>query len=105
MPFKIEIKEEAKADIADAMKWYAAKAENFDHRFLAAVETVVLKIQRNPFAFKRIYKKLRQTGVKSFPYVILYENERSTIVIYSVFNTWQHPQKKIETFKKIILIL
>ena len=79
MSFKIEIKEEAKADIADPMRWYAAKAENLNHRFLAAVEAVLLKIQRNPFAFKRIYKKFRQTGVKSFPYVILYEPEQSTI--------------------------
>lgn len=100
MYFKIEVKEEAKADIADAMQWYASKAENLDRRFLAAVETTLSKIQRNPFAFKKIYKKIRQTAVKSFPYVILYEPEQNNVVIYSVFNTWQHPKKKIQRVKK-----
>ncbi len=100
MPFKIEIKEEAKADISDAMKWYATKAENLDISFVAAVEAAFLKIQRNPFAFKKVYKKFRQTAIKSFPYIILYEPEQSNIIIYSIFNTSQHPKKKLQRLKR-----
>ena len=100
MPFKIQIKEEAKADIADAMQWYATKAENLDTRFVAAVEATFLKIQRNPFAFKKVYKKFRQTAIKSFPYIILYEQEQSNIIIYSIFNTWQHLKKKLQRLKR-----
>ena len=33
MPFKIEVKEEARQDIADVMKWYAGKIENLDIKF------------------------------------------------------------------------
>lgn len=100
MPFKIEVKEEAKQDIADAMKWYADKIENLDKRFLKAVEETISRIQQNPLAFKRVYKKLRQTAVRKFPYIIVYEPESETIIIYSVFNTWQHPKKKFIRIKK-----
>ena len=100
MPFTIEVKEDAKQDIADAMKWYAGRAENLDKRFLTAVEETLSRIQQNPFAFKKVYKKFRQTAVKKFPYVILYETEAENIIIYSVFNTWQHPNKKISRIKK-----
>lgn len=99
MSFKIEVKEEARQDIADAMYWYASKVENLDKRFLKAVEETLLKIQQNPFAFKKVYKKFRQTAVKKFPYVILYEPEQKNVVIYSVFNTWQHPKKKLRRLK------
>lgn len=99
MPFSIEVKEEAKQDIADAMRWYASKAENLDKRFLKAVEETLFRIQRNPFAFKKVYKKFRQTAVKKFPYVILYEPENENVVIYSVFNTWQNPKKKFKRLK------
>ena len=75
MPFKIEVKEEAKQDIATAMKWYADKFENLNNRFLKAVEETLYRIQQNPFAFKKVYKKFQQTEVKKFPYVILYETE------------------------------
>ena len=100
MPFRIKIKEEAKADIADAMQWYASKAENLGFRFMAATEATLSKIQQNPFAFKKVYKNFRQTAVKSFPYVIIYLPEQTNIVVYSVFNTWQHPKKKLQRIKK-----
>lgn len=99
MPFSIEVKDEAKQDIADAKRWYASRVDNLDKRFLKAVEEALVRIQRNSFAFKKVYKKFRQTAVKKFPYVILYEPEYNNVVIYSVFNTWQHPKKKIRRFK------
>ena len=100
MPFKIEVKEEARQDIADAMKWYAGKIEKLDIKFLKAVEETIARIQQNPFAFKRVYKKMRQTAVRKFPYVVVYEPEPETIIIYSVFNTWQHPKKRFIRIKK-----
>ena len=100
MAFEIEVKEEAKKDIADAMGWYASKAENLDKKFLLAVEETLSRIKQNPSAFKKVYKKFRQTAIKSFPYVILYEPESKNIVVYSVFNTWQHPKKKLQRLKK-----
>ena len=100
MPFKIEVKEEVKQDIATAMKWYADKVENLDNRFLKAVEETLYRIQQNPFAFKKVYKKFRQTAVKKFPYVILYETESENVIIYSVFNTWQHPKRKLLRIRK-----
>lgn len=99
MPFNIEVKDEARQDIADAMSWFASKLENLDKRFLKAVEETLYRIQRNPFAFKRVYKKFRKSAVKRFPYVILYEPEQKNVVIYSVFNTWQHPKKKLSRLK------
>ena len=100
MSFSIEVKEEAKQDIADAMYWYGLKAKGLDKKFLKAVEDAILRIQRNPFAFKRVYKKFRQTAVKKFPYVIVYEPESTIVVIYSVFNTWQHQKRKFQRIKR-----
>jgi ParE toxin of type II toxin-antitoxin system, parDE len=100
MAFQIEVKEEAKQDIDDGMKWYASKVENLDKKFLLAVEQALFRVKQNPFAFKKVYKKFRQTVVKRFPYVILYEPEQNIVVVYSVFNTWQHPKKKLQRIKK-----
>lgn len=41
---QLEVKEEARQDIAIAMEWYAAKSVNLDTRFLLAVEEGLLKI-------------------------------------------------------------
>ncbi len=100
MAFEIEVKDEAKRDISDAMQWYVSKAENLDKKFLLPVEETLLRIKQNPFAFKKVYKKFRQTAVKKFPYVILYEPEQRIVIVYAVFNTWQHPKKKFQWVKR-----
>ncbi|HWR32733.1 MAG TPA: type II toxin-antitoxin system RelE/ParE family toxin [Chitinophagaceae bacterium] len=100
MPFILEVKEEARQDIADVMKWYASKVESLDKKFLKAVEETLFRIQKNPFAFKKIYKTFRQTSVRKFPYVILYKPEDKNVVIFSAFNTWQHPKKKFSRIRK-----
>ncbi len=100
MAFEIEVKDEAKRDISDAMQWYVSKAENLDKKFLLAVEETLLRIKQTLFAFKKVYKKFRQTAVKKFPYVILYEPEQRIVIVYAVFNTWQHPKKKFQWVKR-----
>ncbi len=100
MKFHLLVKQEALQDIEDAMIWYAPKAFDLDKKFLTAVEDTLLRILNNPFAFKKIYKNFRQTAIKVFPYIILYEPVNDIIFIYAVFNTWQDPQKKIRRTKK-----
>jgi mRNA-degrading endonuclease RelE of RelBE toxin-antitoxin system len=100
MAFRLEVKEEAKQDMADAMQWYASKSKNLDLRFFSTVQETVFSIQQNPFAFKKIYKTFRQTAVRVFPYVIIYEVQKNLVTIYAVFNTWQHPKKKLRRLKK-----
>ncbi|MBM3416607.1 MAG: type II toxin-antitoxin system RelE/ParE family toxin [Bacteroidetes bacterium] len=100
MPYKEVIKEEARADIAEAMSYYASKSSGLDTRFFNEVAATIKHILRNPFAFKKVYKNFRQTSVRKFPYVIFYEPEGNNVIIYSVFNTWQHPAKKISRVKK-----
>ncbi len=100
MLYHEEVKEEAKMDIAGAMSWYASKSKGLDLKFFAEFEEAVKRILQNPFAFKRIYKRFRQTSTKKFPYVIIYEPEGNSVIIYSVFNTWQNPKKKLRRIKK-----
>lgn len=100
MKYRLVVKEEALADIAEAMKWYQPKSVSLDDRFLAIVERTFQKITANPFAFKKVYRNFRQTSLRPFPYVILYMPEKNTVVVYAVFNTWQHPKKKLSRLKK-----
>jgi ParE toxin of type II toxin-antitoxin system, parDE len=100
MRFYEEVKEEAKLDIGEAMAYYSSKSKGLDIKFFTDFEESVKRILQNPFAFKKIYKSFRQTAMKKFPYVIVYEPERNSVIIYAVFNTWQHPKKKLRRVKK-----
>ncbi len=94
--YSIYIKEEAKQDIVNATHWYRSKQEKLNINFIQAVQRTLLSIQNNPFACKRIHHNFRQIALKKFPYIILFEVDKYTIIIYAVFNTWQDPKKKIK---------
>ncbi|MEO7561962.1 MAG: type II toxin-antitoxin system RelE/ParE family toxin [Ferruginibacter sp.] len=99
MTFKLEIKEEAKKDILAATKWYAEKQDGLNKRFIEQLENVLQVIVSNPKTYKKVYKQFRQAALKKFPYVVLYEIELETIIIYSVFQARQNPRKKIRRLK------
>jgi ParE toxin of type II toxin-antitoxin system, parDE len=100
MRYYEEVKEEAKVDIAEAMVYYSFKSDGLDLKFFTEFEASVKRILQNPFAFKKIYKSFRQTAMKKFPYVIVYEPVGKSVIIFSVFNTWKHPRKKITRIRK-----
>jgi plasmid stabilization system protein ParE len=93
-------KEEAKDDVLSAAEWDKEKQAGLDERFMAAIEETTERILKHPSAGRLIYKSFRQTSLKKFPYVIVYENLSESIIIYSVFHTSQNPGKKIKRLKK-----
>ncbi len=100
MTYHLEIKTEARKDIIDGARWYRNKQQGLDIKFLSAIEETISRILRNPHAGTNFYKPYRETRVKKFPYVIVYEIFSAAIVVYEVFHTSQNPKKKIKRIKK-----
>ncbi len=98
--YPLIFKEEARKDIIEAAQWYATRLEGLDKRFVQYLEDVISIVQYNPKTYKKIYKDFRQAALKKFPYVVIYELEKDTIIIYSVFHAKQHPRKKMNRLKK-----
>lgn len=98
--YPLQFKAEARNDIIEAAQWYAGQSEGLDKIFIQYLENTINIIQYNPGTFKKIYKDFRQAALKKFPYVVVYELEEETIIIYSVFHAKQHPRKKINRMNK-----
>ncbi|MGB6044976.1 MAG: type II toxin-antitoxin system RelE/ParE family toxin [Pirellulales bacterium] len=49
--------------------------------------------------YERVYQDYRRAIVQRFPYVIFYEIDAETVVVYSVFHTAQDPRKWRERLK------
>ena len=55
MKYRLEIKEEAKKDILDAVLCYTFAAQGLNLRFIEQLEIVIKTILNNPKTYKRIY--------------------------------------------------
>lgn len=94
MKFNIEIKEEAKEDVASAYLFYEFSQNGLGKRFLDSFEKAVDSISINPVGYTKRHKNLRFKLIKPFPYLIIFEVELTRVVIFQVINAKRHPRKR-----------
>ena len=94
--YEFFIKEGAKEDISNAFFWYENKQRGLGERFINVLDDCFSAIGKNPWLFAKKYGEMRQAIIKKFPYVVLYEIEDSLIIVYSVFNTNQNPERWLD---------
>ncbi len=94
MTFTLEIKEEAAIEITDAYVYYEEKRVGLGEEFLEHLDLYFERITNNPKHFPKKRKPYREAYIKRFPFLIIYEIAKDKIIVYSVFNTWQNPEKK-----------
>lgn len=94
MSYKLDILDRAQEEINQAFEYYEAVSLNVLKSFDDQLEHIYNALETNLF-FQFRYKKLRALPFKSFPYMVFFEiDEQDKIVyIYSVFNTYQDPEK------------
>lgn len=94
MAYTLEIKQEANLEIIDAYLYYEEKRIGLGEEFLEHLDTYFVRITKNPKHFPKKRKPYREAFLNRFPFLIIYEIIKKKIIVYSVFNTWQDPEKK-----------
>jgi len=92
--YELIIRGEAELEIIEATKYYETKQTGLGKRFLTHLQTYLDRIQSYPEHFYIKRNPFREAFMKKFPYLIIYELTENTVIVFSVFNTWQSPQKK-----------
>lgn len=78
--------------MADAFEWYEKKREELGADFLNEIEEYLQTIARNPEQYK-LQKHLRIAIMRRFPYKIVYEIERESIIVYAIYHDKRDPEK------------
>ncbi len=94
MKYSLEIKDEANLETIEAYLYYEGKRKGLGEEFLEHLDTYFDRIRANPKHFPKKRKPYREAFIKRFPFLIIYEIEKNKVIVYSVFNTWQNPDKK-----------
>lgn len=95
MSFKLIIEHEAQSEIEDAIEYYESRKTGLGLDFFNYLDGYFQTLKNGKAAFELKRKPVfRELPLKRFPYVIIYEQFKDQIIIYSVFNTDQDPNKK-----------
>lgn len=94
MNYDLVILDRAQEEIDQAYEYYSDISLSVMQSFDDQLEQLYQSLELNPF-FQFRYKNLRALPFKSFPYMAFFDvDEKEKVVyIYSVFNTYQDPEK------------
>ncbi|TWT96885.1 Plasmid stabilization system protein [Botrimarina colliarenosi] len=89
---------ESLIDIESARDWYEGASEGLGGAFLDQLEACVELVAQFPEAFTRHQGPLRVANLRRYPYVVVYEFDRSEIRIAAVVHTARGPYYWQERF-------
>ena len=84
--------EAAENEFYEAIIFYNLKRENFGYEFSNEVSNALSRIIENPEAWTRLSKRTHRCLLHRFPYGIIYQIRKRTILIVSVMHLKRNPK-------------
>jgi plasmid stabilization system protein ParE len=84
---------EAKAELHQAIAWFANKRKGLGKQFASAVKQALKPLRKMPKMHGIVIKDVRRALVKGFSYAVLYRVTDDEVIIISIFQTSQDPSK------------
>lgn len=84
MSYSLFVQHEAVIDIQEAFEWYESKQAGLGFEFIEEIENGYDKICNNPKYYTSIVKHFRRLKVNRFPYLIIYEIEKNSVIVNSI---------------------
>ncbi|MBA1446719.1 MAG: type II toxin-antitoxin system RelE/ParE family toxin [Gammaproteobacteria bacterium] len=91
---KLRYTDRAKDDVEIAFVWYEKQRRGLGFEFLDCLEIAVKSILENPEMYKIYYSIFRGCVIRRFPFSVFYAVEDTEIVVHSIFDNRQDPEKK-----------
>jgi plasmid stabilization system protein ParE len=91
LPFVFE--PEVQAEVDDAYTWYERQREGLGEEFLDEVQAVLNRIQQDPELRAVIYRNVRRSFLRRFPYAVYYRIEPDRIAVVAVHHTKRDPSR------------
>jgi len=89
--YDLIIKEQAEGHALNAYLWYEDQREGLGDEFLKSLEEGYTKISKNPYFYQVKFENKRTLKIKRFPYLIIYEIEENSVIVYAVFYASRDP--------------
>lgn len=88
MTYRLIIRDEAEADLAEAARWYEGEVAQLGVEFLTEARRVIYNAAANPFLYPAISRRaqVRRALTYRFPYRVFYRIRHGTVIIFAVLH-------------------
>ncbi len=91
---KLRYTSRAKNDLELAFEWYEMQRRGLGFEFLDCIEIAIKEILTFPEMNQVCYSNFRRNVIRRFPFSVFYTIEEKEIIIHSVFDNRQNPEKR-----------
>lgn len=97
---ELRLRREAEQEIEEAFLWYEREQPGCGHRFITALDATFDRIWKAPHTFPRWsrHSEVRYVVVPSFPYKVIFRQERDALRVYAV----AHDKREATYWRKIV---
>ena len=81
----------AEDDIADAYRWYEARARGLGSRLLGELDATFERIVAHPHSYSEVEAGIRKSLVHTFPYLVFYTVDERSVFVLAVIHAAQDP--------------
>ena len=90
---RLFVRKAARADIAEAFRWYEERSRGLGSEFLRVVSLAYRAIERSPEQFPIIEEDIRKVVLRRFPYTIYFVILPRRISVIGVMHARRHPTR------------
>ena len=91
MRLPVVLRPEAQAEFDKAFDWYEQQRPGLGVDFAEHVQELLDRIVETPLLYSKIFKDVRRAVLRRFPYLVLYQIEKSQILVLAIFHVKRHP--------------
>jgi toxin ParE1/3/4 len=91
---KLHYTERSKRDLEIAFMWYEEQRVGLGYDFLDCIKMSIRNILEYPEMYENVYLNFRRCVIRRFPFSIFFTFEGDEIIVHSIFDNRQNPQKR-----------
>jgi len=88
---RIDFLDPADAEFIETIAYYNLQSDGLGYEFAAEIKRTIERILQFPNAWAPISKRTRRCRINKFPYGLIYQIRRDSILIVAVQNLHKHP--------------
>lgn len=92
MNYVLVFRPEVRKELDEAYSWYESQELGLGDDFLEQVEETLDRICQMPEAYPAVYRDVRRSVMRRFPYIIYYRIVSSRVIITAVFHGHRNPK-------------
>lgn len=93
MSCRLEVRDVASAEFIEAYLWYEGQRERLGEEFHDEVQEYFDVLPQHPTGFAKWRGPFKKINLKRFPYIIVFQVMKDTIIIYSVLHSSRNPSR------------